>query len=143
MFRKLVRLAVLMGLTSALGGAAVATGATAYAGGGFSCSNVQSVGINTVVCTGDITVLGQSAPVQVTVGDVQVLSGNDISVLENSLNNDSVNLANLDVQTQLDQIQVDVLDVFNNQLAIPIQICQIKVVEIGVVNNNQADCQQN
>jgi hypothetical protein len=96
--------------------------------GGFHCNAVIGA-----VCIGQIN--GNS--VEVDLGNVTVLSGNKVDI-ENFLNNDAVNVANLDVQTQINKLAVDVAGFLNHNLGF--QVCQIKVIEIGLVNTNIAKC---
>jgi hypothetical protein len=102
---------------------ASATGSTQVT----SCSN----GVQ-IVCIGTIS----GNPITVNVGNVNVLSGNDVKVeLEKVLNNNA-NIS--DIQVQVDKVASDftikLQDVLN------IHVCQVKVVELGFVNLNHAQC---
>jgi hypothetical protein len=108
---------------------AAANGGGGGGTGGFHCSGVVTV------CVGQIN--GNT----VTVSPSVTVTGNEVSVLENFLNHDSVNVANIsDVQTQINVLAVDVSHFLNHSLNV--NVCQIKVVEIGLVNTNIANCKQ-
>ncbi len=91
-------------------------------------------------CTGIVTIcIGQINGNVVTVSPNVIVSGNDVSVLENFLNEDAVNVANIsDTQTQINVLSADVSNFLNNSLNI--NVCQVKVIELGLVNTNIANC---
>jgi len=92
-----------------------------------SCSN----GVQ-IVCIGTIN----GNPITVNVGNVSVLSGNDVKVQLEKVLNDNAQIG--DIQVQVDKVASDftikLQDVLN------IHICQVKVVELGFVNLNHAQC---
>lgn len=90
--RKLASITVATAFAGLLLGAAVATSSAASASGGqpsYHCSNV-GIGVQVVNC-GATNVLNGNA-VKVVVTDNHVLSGNQINILQNSLNNVTVNV---------------------------------------------------
>jgi hypothetical protein len=92
-----------------------------------SCSNGAQI-----LCFGTIN----GNPIKVEVGNVNVLSGNDVTVqLEKVLNDDAL-IGDLHVQVEkvASDFEVKLQDVLN------IQICQVKVFELGAVNLNIANC---
>jgi hypothetical protein len=92
-----------------------------------SCSN----GVQ-IVCLGTIS----GNPITVDVGNINVLSGNDVKAeLENVLNNNA-NIS--DIQVQVDKVASDFVIKLENVLNV--HICQVKVVELGFVNLNLAKC---
>ncbi len=113
--------------------AGIFAGAPAQAGGSThaSCSNV----FVQVICIGTIN----NNPITITIGDINILNGNQINILNVQENNLLNNVASEnDIQTQVNDIASgnvvilkDVLNIF---------ICQVKVVEIGVINTNIAKC---
>jgi hypothetical protein len=105
-----------------------ATAAASGNTGGSTCSQV----LVQIVCIGEIN--GNT----VTVNTGAILSGNDISVLENNLNNVLNNSVNPDTQVEVNNVAVGVAAILKNVLNIG--ICQVKVLEIGVWNNNIAKC---
>jgi hypothetical protein len=120
---------VAIGLFGQVVSAAANGGGGSGKSGGFHCSGVVTV------CVGEIN----GNPV--TVSPSVTISGNDVSVLENFLNHDSVNVANIsDVQTQINVLALDVSNFLNHSLNI--NVCQVKVAEIGLVNTNIATCKQ-
>lgn len=129
MVSKVIRTLVVTCALSLMMFAAAAVPASANGrSGGFRCTALVGA-----VCIGQIN----GNTVEVDIGNVTILSGNQVTVLQDFLDNDAVNVSNLDVQTQVDTIAVDVADVASN---LGISTCQIKVIEIGVVNTNIARC---
>ncbi len=97
--------------------------------GGFHCSGIVTI------CIGQIN--GNV----VTVSPSVIITGNDVSVLENFLNGDALNVANIsDSQTQVNVLAADVSHFLNNSLNV--NVCQVKVIELGLVNTNIANCGQ-
>jgi len=90
-----------------------ATAQNTGSGGLFDCQNNHSV---SVVCTGDISILnGLSVSVD------KVLNDNQISVLENDLNNLKITDINvLDGNKILDDVEVTVLNDFLTKFSIPV-----------------------
>jgi hypothetical protein len=105
-----------------------ATAAASGNTGGSTCSQV----VVQVVCIGEIN--GNT----VTVNTGAILSGTDISVLENNLNNVLNNSVNPDTQIEVNNVAVGVVAILKNVLNI--NICQVKVIELGWVNTNIAKC---
>ncbi|MEV5408851.1 hypothetical protein AB0K60_08435 [Thermopolyspora sp. NPDC052614] len=83
--KRLASLALLAGLA---GGSLLVGTPAAQAAGGYSCSNGLA---NLVTC--NKTILG--IPVSIGIVGNRVLSGNEISILENSLNGLDLNVANI------------------------------------------------
>jgi hypothetical protein len=130
MVDKMIKSIVLMGTVGLMMLGAGSVPASANGGtGGFECTAVVGA-----VCIGSIN--GNS--VEVDLGNVSVLNGTEVNALQDFLNNDAVNVANLDVQTQINHIAVDVADYLKNTQNI--SVCQIKVIEVGLVNTNIAKC---
>ncbi|MGH4009438.1 MAG: hypothetical protein ACRDTH_15015 [Pseudonocardiaceae bacterium] len=121
MKQRFAPLALLFGLLTALmlGGTA-----TAQAHGdphsGFNCNNV-GVGVVTVTCN---TVIA-TVPVVVNIPVDRVLSDNELSLVEDSLNHVNINVLN--IITSLEDIKVAVLNVtdsFNPDVTVgDIQLC--------------------
>src|SRR5437660_583274 len=104
-----------------------ATSQNTGSGGLFDCQNNGSV---SVVCTGDISILnGLSVSVD------KVLNDNQVSVLENDLNNLKITDINvLDGNKILDDVQVLVLNDFLTKFSIPVTVKDINVCAlIGVL----------
>ena len=116
--RKLARLAAKAGIVGLLmlgGTLATATAASATGGGGtpaYHCSNV-GIGVQVVNC-GATNVLNGNA-VQVLIKDNHVLSGNQINILENSLNNVKVNV---NPYIYFHDITIVVKDIYTNVFGI-------------------------
>jgi hypothetical protein len=104
--------------------AAHATGKT----GGVTCSVIA-------VCDGFLN----GNTVHIETGDIKILNGNEINILtvnENRILNDVANIK--DIQVQVDQIASENVVVLKDVLHL--QVCQVKVLELGVVNLNIAKC---
>lgn len=92
-------------------------------GGGFECENKNVLGVQIVSCEGDIIIL----PIKVDIKDVEVLSDNELSVLEGSLN-DVADLNNvLNVSKILNDVEVATLDDFLNDFDIDVTKNDINV----------------
>ena len=96
-------------------------------GGFFDCQNNGSV---SVVCTGDISILNG-----LTVTVDKTLDNNQISVLENDLNNLKITDINiLDGNKILDDVYAAVLNDFLNKFSIPVTAKDIDVCAlIGIL----------
>jgi hypothetical protein len=105
-----------------------ATAAASGNTGGSTCSKV----VVQIVCIGEIN--GNT----VTVSTGAILSSNDISVLENNLNNVLNNSVNPDTQVEVNNVAVGVVAILKDVLNI--NICQVKVIELGLINTNIAKC---
>jgi hypothetical protein len=114
-----------------LGGAMSTTPALAGGATNSTCSRV----VVQVVCVGTIS----GNPITVTISDNNILNGNEINVLtvnENKILNDFAN--ENDIQTQVNDIAAENAVVLKDVLNL--SVCQVKVVEVGVVNTNIANC---
>jgi hypothetical protein len=95
-------------------------------GGLFDCQNNGSV---SVVCTGDISILKG-----LTVTVDKVLDGNQISVLENDLNNLKITDINiLDGNKILNDVELTVLQDFLNKFNINVTKNDVNVCVLGLV----------
>jgi hypothetical protein len=92
-------------------------------GGGFECENKAVIGVNAVQCIGTILVL----PIKVDIKDVDVLSDNQLSVLEGSLNDVAILSNILNIDKILNDVEVDVLDNFLNDFDIDVTKNDINV----------------
>ncbi|MDI6102725.1 hypothetical protein QLQ12_29310 [Actinoplanes sp. NEAU-A12] len=102
---------------------AASTQASKPSGKNYTCSNQGGGPNHKVTCIG--TVNGNN--VTVNVGDVNVLSNNNLTLLQNVLNDVTVQVANLDVDTQIKQIEASVLTFYVSKLLIPITVDKIQV----------------
>ena len=118
-----------LGFTAAPAAAALGNSPAASAqaskpsGKNYTCSNQGGGPNHKVTCIG--TVNGNN--VTVNVGDVNVLSSNNLILLQNVLNNATLQVANLDVDTQIKQIEASVLTFYVTKLLIPITLDKIQV----------------
>jgi hypothetical protein len=132
--KRLVPVFALLGLLAGLAGASAAQanghGGGSGSGGGknFTCTNQGGGPDHTVYCGGILN----GNTVNVNVGDVNVLSGDQLSVLENSLDNEVIIVKDLDVVTQVKDIDLDVVTVYLTHFNIPILISKVKTC-VGVV----------
>lgn len=92
-------------------------------GNNFDCHQGIVGLVNVVSCEGDILIL----PIKVDIKDVDVLSNNDLDILENSLN-DVADLENvLNVSKILNDVEVTVLDKFLNDFDIDVSDIDVNV----------------
>ena len=118
-----------LGFTATQANAAPGNGAVAVAKSGsssgknYTCSNQGGGPNHKVTCIG--TINGNN--VTVNVGDINILSGNDLTLLQNVLNDVTVKVANLDVNTQIKSIKTAVLNFYVGSINIPITLDRIQV----------------
>jgi hypothetical protein len=92
-------------------------------GNNFECENKVVLGVQIVSCEGDILIL----PIKVDVKDVEVLSDNELTILEDSLN-DVADLNNiLNANKILNDVEVATLDDFLNEFDIDVTNNDINV----------------
>jgi hypothetical protein len=88
----------------------------------FKCLNVAAVQL--VSCSGIVAIF----PIKVDVGDVDVLSNNDLNLLNNSLNKVAIlNNVNVDVNNVLQKVELEVLNVFLNTIKVALEPEDINV----------------
>lgn len=93
----------------------------------FKCLNVAAVQL--VSCSGIVAIF----PIKVDITDVDVLSNNDLNVLNNSLNKLAIlNHLNVDVDNVLKKVELDVLSNFLNVFNIDIDLDDINVCTVLV-----------
>jgi len=98
-----------------------------------TCSNQG--GHNKVLCVG--TINGNT--INIEIDNIRVLSPTELSILTLNLTNVVVNAANIgDIQVRVDNVASNTVIVLKDVLNI--QVCQVKVIEVGVVNKNIAKC---
>ncbi len=98
------------------------------------CSN-QGGGSSTVTCAGFLN--GNN--ITIDISNIRVLNDVELNILTVELNKVLLTNVNIsDIQVRVNKIAVDVVVVLKNVLNIT--VCQVKVIEIGVVNNNIAKC---
>lgn len=106
---------------------AAETSTAAELGSPWSCQNVPSG----CACSGGISII---PVINVNVLTGSVLSGNDVEVLENSLNDLSIELEDvLNFNNILNGVEVDVLNKFNNVFNIPITGNDVNVCALAVL----------
>jgi hypothetical protein len=115
----------------------MATGAmgstTALAGGGTNCQNDQS--ISGVQCLGQIN--GNN--IEIDISNVGNVSQNELNVLNVAVQGIlDANKVIVPIQVQVNDIAVAVVPVVIKDLNV--LVCQVKVIELGVVNTNIANC---
>jgi len=110
MKKRFAPLALLFGLLTALmlGGTSMAQAHPAGAPHpGFNCNNV---GVNLVTCSKVIATVPVVIPI--ADNDTRVLTDNELTGVENSLNNANIDVLNID--TSLKNVTVAVLNVYNS-----------------------------
>lgn len=91
----------------------------------FKCLNVAAVQL--VSCSGIVAIF----PIKVDIGDVDVLSNNDLNLLNNSLNKVAIlNHLNVDVNNVLKKVELEVLNVFLNTLKLDLELENINVCTV-------------
>ncbi|MBD0327947.1 MAG: hypothetical protein ICV68_16070 [Pyrinomonadaceae bacterium] len=99
------------------------------------CSN-QGGGQSTVTCLG----LVNGNNITIDISNIRVLNDVELNLLKVNLTNVVINALTIgDIQLQVNKIASDTVVVLKDVLNI--QVCQVKVIEIGVVNNNIAKCE--
>jgi hypothetical protein len=94
----------------------------------FDCINSGNT-TNTVICTGNG--LGNNVG-NVTIGDIEQLSNNQLSFLENALHNVAFNFLSINLQ----EVETNVLNIFNNSVVLPdIGPDQVLVCILGICSN--------
>ncbi|MGH3887661.1 MAG: hypothetical protein ACRDSZ_14025 [Pseudonocardiaceae bacterium] len=123
MIKRFTPLALLFGLLTAL-----LLGSTSVAQANplvdFQCNNVVGVG---VVCENDV-LIGVLNDVKIVISDNHVLNGNQINILENSLNNVDVDINKL---IYIGNLEADVLSIYDS-FDIDLDVGDVNVC-IGVV----------
>jgi hypothetical protein len=129
-----VRLTIAAVLTAALFVGLLSGPATATAApGNPTCSN-QGGGNSKVTCIG--TINGNT--VNIDISDIRVLTDNEINILNVELEKVFISVINAPINVQVDTIAAQTVLILK---ALNVQICQVKVVELGVVNLNVAKCE--
>jgi hypothetical protein len=132
---KLARLMVGTCMTAALTVSGFFAGMpAAHAGGGGGSTATCSFNV-VVVCLGTLNINGNTVEIDVLNVDVS-----HITTVVNFLNGNEVNILNgitvSDIQLEVNQIASDNAISLNHI----INVCQVKVIELGVVNTNIAKC---
>jgi hypothetical protein len=118
--------ALYVGLLSGPGTAIAAPGDT-------TCSN-QGGGNSTVKCIG--TINGNTVNVNIT--NIRILSDFELNVLKVELDKVFITVVNLPVSVQVETIAKNTVIILK---ALNVQVCQVKVFELGLVNLNIAKCE--
>ncbi|HEY2667930.1 MAG TPA: hypothetical protein VGK51_13935 [Actinomycetota bacterium] len=102
--------------------------------GGNSSATCSDIGIN-VVCIGTLGINNNTIEIDVLNVDI-----NHLVDVKNALNNNEVNILNNvlspDIQTEVNNVASGNVVVVKNL----VNVCQVKVIELGVINNNIAKC---
>jgi hypothetical protein len=128
---RLARFAATTGLAAALVGVGVAP-ATAQQHSSssphsYSCSNHGGGPDHTVNCSGLITVNNVLSGTTVNVGDINVLSGNQLDDLEVALVNVADNNVNLPVTVQLANLEVATVNTYLSKFGITVLPVNVKI----------------
>ena len=131
---KFARLLVGSCMTAALSVSGfLGTTPAAHAGGGSTAT--CSVIVVNVVCIGNIGINHNNVEIDILNVDV-----NHLIDVKNVLNNNEVNILNNilnpDIQTEVNDIASQNVVIVNEL----VNVCQVKVIELGVVNTNIAKC---
>ncbi|UFQ19961.1 MULTISPECIES: preprotein translocase subunit TatB [Streptomyces] len=128
---KLARFAAATGLAAALIGAGVAPATAQQHSAGsphsYTCSNQGGGPDHTVNCSGLITVNNVLNGTTVNVGDINVLSGNQLGDLEVALTDVADTSVNLPVTVQLANLEVATVDTYLSKFGITVLPVDVKV----------------
>jgi hypothetical protein len=131
---KLGRLLVGSCMTAALSVSGFLGTTPAAHAGGNSSATCSDIGIN-VVCIGTLGINNNTIEIDVLNVDI-----NHLVDVKNALNNNEVNILNNvlspDIQTEVNNVASGNVVVVKNL----VNVCQVKVIELGVINNNIAKC---
>jgi hypothetical protein len=135
--KSITRVTVAVAGTAVAAALSVAPAGTAFANSShdYTCSNHGGGPNHKVDCSG--TGSGGST-VTVCVGDVNVLNGTQLSILENDLNNasvgsgDSADLGGVSVSNELKNLKLTALNTYVNKLHLPLSLSQITATVTGV-----------
>jgi hypothetical protein len=105
------------------GDAADQASVTQATGDNFECENKVVLGVQIASCQGDVLIL----PIKIDVKDVDVLSNNELSILENSLNDVAALNNILNANKILNDLQLTVLDKFLNDFDIDVTDNEVDV----------------
>jgi hypothetical protein len=128
-----VRMAIAAALAVGLFAVGTLSVPATAAAGNNNCSNEGPGGNNHVKCGGVIS----GNQVNVDVSDIRVLTDNELSVLEVKLDDLYLTLVNVPVNVRVNTIAAAVVVILKE---LGILVCQVKVGEVGVINNNIAKC---
>jgi hypothetical protein len=107
-------------------------GTASAAPGNPTCSN-QGGGNSKVTCIG--TINGNT--VNIEISDIRVLTDNELKFLNVELEKVFISVVNLPIQIRVDTIAAQTVVILK---LLNVAVCQVKVIEIGVVNLNIAKC---
>ncbi len=125
--KRLVPVVMLLGLVAGLAGATAAQAGTPRNNGGsggqknFSCTNQGGGPNHTVYCGGILN----GDTLTVTVGDVNVLSDNQLTALEDSLDNEVIVVKDLDPATQVKDIDLSVVNVYLTKFNLTLLVSKV------------------
>ena len=135
MTKRLVSLAASSVAALGIMATGVAGATTAFAGGNTGNVTCSKQGINVIACNGLIN----GNDIDITISNLLNNNNIDVNVLSNDLDNVlNENKLIVPIQVQVNDVAVGVVTVLVKDL--DVLVCQGKVVELGVVNNNIALC---
>ncbi|MEU6487566.1 hypothetical protein [Streptomyces sp. NPDC046887] len=115
-------------LTGAVLPASAAAPAPATTSHPYTCSNSGSGSAHIVNCVGTITGIGNVVKnVDIDISDINVLSGNQLNILETSLEDVADVKAGTSVILQKVDLALVTVDTYVNKLSIPIDISKVLV----------------
>ncbi|MEV5320565.1 preprotein translocase subunit TatB [Streptomyces sp. NPDC052687] len=127
---RLARIAAAAAVTTALTGAAIApaaAGTNAGSGHSYTCSNQGGGPDHTVNCSGLITVNNVLNGTTVSIGDVNVLSGTQLSDLQVALANVADNNVNAPVTVQLLNLETAAINTYLSKFGITVLPVNVKL----------------
>jgi hypothetical protein len=132
--QRVVRLTIAAVLAAALFVGLLSGPATATAAPGDPICSNQGGGSSTVKCIG--TINGNT--VNIDISKIRILSNNELKILNVELKKVFISVINLPIDVQVNTIATKTVLILK---ALNVQVCQVKVVELGVVNTNIAKCE--
>lgn len=127
---KVIRLSIAAGLAAGLFAIGMLSVPATADAGNTGCNNS---GIALVSCSSILS----GNTINTEIKDVRVLSGWELDFLEVEIDKVLVTLVNLPVQVRINTLALAVVAILK---ALNIDVCQVKVGEVGLINNNIAKC---
>lgn len=127
---KVIRLSIAAGLTAGLFAIGMLSVPATADAGNTGCSNS---GIALVSCSSILS----GNTINTDIKDIRVLNGLELSVLALEIDKVLVTLVNLPVQVRINTLALAVVAILK---LLNVDVCQVKVGELGLINNNIAKC---
>jgi len=127
---KVIRLSIAAGLAAGLFAIGMLSVPATADAGNTTCNNN---GIALVSCSSILS----GNTINTDIKDIRVLNGLELSFLKLEIDKVLVTLVNLPVQVRIDTLALAVVAILK---LLNVDVCQVKVGELGLINNNIAKC---